>query len=175
MKRNLKEKILKLKSDNKTIKEIADLLKCSTSTVSYHIYEKTRESTLARAKKPERIAKKESYYLQKGKFNPRNNLKQKYNQFFRIGRGKNKASGPKLFTFEEFLIHIGDDPKCYLTGKQLNFQDSSSFSLDHIVPISKGGSNELSNLGLCTWKVNKAKSDMTVEEFKALCATVLNQ
>ena len=40
-------------------------------------------------------------------------------------------------------------------------------SIDHIVPISKGGSNHLDNLQIMTWFENKTKKDIPPEEWEA--------
>ena len=37
-------------------------------------------------------------------------------------------------------------------------------SLDHIIPISRGGSWELDNLQIISWFENRAKCDMTQQE-----------
>lgn len=38
-------------------------------------------------------------------------------------------------------------------------------TFDHILPLSKGGFDELENYQLAHWKCNQAKGDMTQEEF----------
>ena len=45
--------------------------------------------------------------------------------------------------------------------------------MDHIIPVSKGGSNDLENLGITYPKANTAKSNMSVNEFVRLCAEVV--
>ena len=61
---------------------------------------------------------------------------------------------------------------CYLTGDTIELNDPKSYSFDHIVPVSRGGANELHNLGLTTREANIAKADMTVEEFVDMCVKV---
>lgn len=41
-------------------------------------------------------------------------------------------------------------------------------TFDHIVPVSKGGLDELPNFGLAHYHCNRAKDDMTLEEFEIL-------
>ena len=54
----------------------------------------------------------------------------------------------------------------------IDLNDPTSYSFDHIVPVAKGGTNELHNLGLTTKDANMAKSDLTLEEFVDLCVKV---
>src|SRR6266436_6333987 len=53
-----------------------------------------------------------------------------------------------FIVLKDALIKFGDKPRCYLTGVLINLNDSSSYSLDHIMPISKGGKSTLENCGL---------------------------
>ncbi len=46
-------------------------------------------------------------------------------------------------------------------------------SLDHRIPVSRGGSNELSNLQWVTVAANRMKSNMTEEEFFFRCQAVV--
>ena len=62
------------------------------------------------------------------------------------------------------------DFKCALTARSLTPQ---SASLDHIVPISRGGKHELANLQILDSAVNRAKGTMTDEEFVSLCQEVI--
>jgi CRISPR/Cas system Type II protein with McrA/HNH and RuvC-like nuclease domain len=62
---------------------------------------------------------------------------------------------------------------CYLTGRLIDLNDISSYSLDHIVPFSKSLDNSVNNLGVCCRDVNKSKSDLSIQEYVALCKEVV--
>lgn len=55
--------------------------------------------------------------------------------------------------------------RCAITGQPLSF--GQNVSLDHDIPLSRGGSSALENLQWVDQRVNNAKGTMTTEEFKA--------
>lgn len=59
--------------------------------------------------------------------------------------------------------------RCALTGRRLT---PDSASLDHMVPISRGGTHCLPNAQVLHKDVNRAKGTLTNEEFIALCREV---
>jgi hypothetical protein len=61
--------------------------------------------------------------------------------------------------------------RCAMSGRTLT---PESASLDHIVPLSRNGSHELSNLWVVDHQVNLAKGTLTVEEFMGLCQEIVN-
>ena len=75
--------------------------------------------------------------------------------------------------YEEIINFFWNDKQfntlysLWLKNKKLNntFYDWLKPSLDHIVPSSKGGKNELSNFQFLTTFENLAKRDMTMEEW----------
>ena len=69
-----------------------------------------------------------------------------------------------MFTNAELKQKILDNPICYITGEKFDPYDSTQWSLDHIIPKSRGGTNELSNAGQTTKMANQMKSSMTMEE-----------
>lgn len=62
--------------------------------------------------------------------------------------------------------------RCALTGRDLDIRTAE---LDHIVPKSRGGTNELDNLRLTVSEANYAKGAMTDAEFLALCRDVIRE
>ena len=46
-------------------------------------------------------------------------------------------------------------------------------SLDHIIPLSKGGTNERANLRWILLSINRAKADMTDQELLEMCQLVV--
>lgn len=62
------------------------------------------------------------------------------------------------------------DGRCAITGRPL---DWDTIELDHIVPRSRGGSNDLSNLRLASRVGNTTKSDLLDDELVALCSDIL--
>lgn len=53
--------------------------------------------------------------------------------------------------------------RCYLCGRKTKLKsprgDPLLATIDHVVPLSRGGTNEASNLRLCCRGCNKKKSD----------------
>lgn len=97
----------------------------------------------------------------------RHNIKAKIAHFKR----KDKEIDPNL-TFENLMTKIGEKPTCYLTGTPINLEKSSSYSLDHIIPVSRGGKSTLENCGLATLDANISKKSMTEREFIDFCFAV---
>lgn len=67
----------------------------------------------------------------------------------------------KLIQWQEF--------RCAITGRELTPENAS---LDHIIPVSKGGEHLLENIQFLHADVNRAKGTMTMDEFIAMCAEV---
>ena len=61
----------------------------------------------------------------------------------------------------------------YLTGDKIDIYDTKSYHFDHIIPLSKGGSKSIDNLGICTKEANMAKYNLTKDEFVELCRKVV--
>lgn len=59
--------------------------------------------------------------------------------------------------------------RCALTGIELTPETSS---LDHMLPVSRGGSHGIDNVQIILQRVNAAKGTMTNEEFIETCRLV---
>lgn len=59
--------------------------------------------------------------------------------------------------------------RCALSGRPLTPETAS---LDHAIPLSRGGVHDISNVQVLEYRVNAAKGTMTVEEFVAMCRDV---
>jgi 5-methylcytosine-specific restriction endonuclease McrA len=62
------------------------------------------------------------------------------------------------------------DGRCAITGRPLDWE---TLELDHIVPRSRGGTNDLSNLRLACHEGNTLKRNWLDEELVALCREIL--
>lgn len=70
----------------------------------------------------------------------------------------------KTYTYREALKYLGGtNLTCYLTGTPINIL-TDDYQLDHIVPVSKGGTNELSNMAITCVEINQMKGGLTNEE-----------
>ena len=161
----MKEQILKLRSEGKTYKQIKILIGCSIGTIAYHCgvgqKQKSLERTLKNRKKPN---------------NRLNHIlnKKYYNIFVRDAVKGNKRYREKSnFTLEDVKNHILSKKKCYITGKEIDFQDINSWQIDHVIPLSKGGTTSLDNIRPVIKLANFSKSSMLIEEYITLCKDVL--
>lgn len=183
MKHIHKKRILELRAKGKTYKEICNELGCSKSTVAYHCGKGQKEKKLKRQqelrkenvllKKVDNFKRPNSNRLHRKittKSSPSKVFQYKARNFKRGNSGGKTNSN---FTYREILDIYGEQTECYLTGKPINFKEPRTYNFDHIVPVSKGGSNNLENLGICTKEVNMAKSNLSVDDFIQLCKDVL--
>lgn len=166
----MKENILKLKSEGKSNREIANILGCSKSTVTYYVgsnqIEKNRERR-KRFRTNNPIGEKLIRFKSKG-------LSGKCRDFQRRNgshlENKNEALN---FNVEDIINKFGDSPKCYLTGRELNWSETKDYHFDHIMPAAKGGGNTLNNLGILCKDVNLIKHDLTIDELISICKEIL--
>jgi hypothetical protein len=82
------------------------------------------------------------------------------------------AAEHKAIKEDLYELLIEQDFKCALTGEDL--LPGVSASLDHVVPVSRGGTSSRSNLRFTTIRSNWIKDDMTTFEFVALCQKVVD-
>lgn len=184
--RKIKNEILRLRALNKSYKEISKILACSLSVISYHCGAGQKEKNLKRTRKYRQKdhpykRKTERFILKKAKLSNKKQTKEtaKRTIYVKIRRfcsnskrGENMKSNP-TFTFSDVIEKFGENPICYLTGEPIDISKSRSYHFDHMVPSSRGGTNDISNLGICTKEANLAKHNMTYDEFIDFCYKVI--
>jgi 5-methylcytosine-specific restriction endonuclease McrA len=184
MLKKLKEKIIELKLKGLSYNQIQKKLNCSKGSISYHCGVGQKEKSKIRVKKyrnqNKNILKKkiEGFHYRKNKENKeiqyknkkiKEILKSRIMRFSRMENGKYN----KLFNEGQLLEKIGNEPKCYLTGRVIDLENPRSYNLDHIVPRTKGGDNSLENCGLACREANQAKHNLLLEDFIKLCKEVV--
>ena len=69
----------------------------------------------------------------------------------------------RMFTQQERnLVYNRTEGHCGICGRFIPLEE---YTIDHIIPLSKGGTNDLSNLQACCSFCNKAKDDSLGDEF----------
>lgn len=181
----VKDQILKLRQQGYSYRQIQNMLGCSKGTIAYHCGEnqkaKHAKRRITNRKKQHPLVRKIEYFnsqyykpiLKSSKEIKTLNriLRLKIETFSIIQKG---VYNNMSFTVQEFLDKVGDSPSCALTGRYINLMKPATYQLDHIVPRSKGGSNDIDNCQLLSRDVNQAKHDLSVEEFINLCREVVN-
>jgi len=172
-----------MRSSGSTYNEIVEKLGCSRGTISYHCGEGQKEKSNRR-----RIKNRSNQHPFVRKVeNFKSKTKDKKNTFpthetkkliqLKIETFclmyKSKTFVKPDFTVEDVLDKVGDNPVCYLTGDSIDISKPRTYSFDHITPRSRGGTNGIDNLGLCTKVANQAKSNMTPDEFFLFCKKVV--
>jgi transposase len=172
----LGKKIIELRNIGYSYNKIMKELNCSKSTISYYLGNGQKEKTSQRRKKfsskPESVLKIKIYrFNQSSKTNRK--IKNKVRDFQRRNGSKLKPNQEFNFSYEDFLKKIGDDPKCYISGEKINLSESNSYSIDHIIPVSKGGKNTIENAGLVSSLINQMKFNITYDVLIEKCIQIL--
>ena len=172
----LSDKIFKLRSQNKSYNEISKELNCSKSTITYYLCKGAKERNYERNKKRRSLLKPYLKKLEKFRYikiyTPKTNNKNIKKAIYDKLRAFNNKVSQNMITEEQLLNKIGPNPTCYLTGLPIDLNKPHTYEFDHIIPSSRGGDNSIDNLGLCTKQANRAKGNMTKDEFINLCKLV---
>lgn len=177
---DLSDSIKKLRELGKSYRQIEKELGCSRSTVAYHLSEDQRVKSAQRVTKfraTNSLSRKIETFKSPSQFNPDSTaigypsqrLRNKVDQF----AGKSVPVVDREFSAQDVKIKFGEKTRCYLTGEEIDLNDPSQYSLDHIVPRSRGGTNSLDNMGVTVPWANMMKRDMTYEEFLDACEVIL--
>ena len=96
----------------------------------------------------------------------------KHCPFRKMARGAGvRCKKNKITAFQLWCLAKKQKLICPLTKERLTIEN---ISLDHKIPISKDGTNDISNLQLVTRQSNVIKNNMTMEEFYLFCKNVVN-
>lgn len=179
--RKIKSEILRLRSEGKSYNEIAKELDCSKSVISYHCSAQGGEK--ARLKKrnktiEHKLSRKITAFKSRCTKDNYRIFRAKVKTYKRSG-GSNFTHSivnnvSESFTAKDVVAKLGPNPVCYLTGKKIDLNKPHTFQFDHIIPTSKGGTNNLDNLAICVSEANFAKGDLRLNELYSLCEDILN-
>lgn len=67
-------------------------------------------------------------------------------------------------------LGLGEPTACYVCGDVIAW---ATAAIDHVVPVSRGGSHEIDNLRWACRRCNSMKSDMTLDELVALARKLI--
>lgn len=175
----LSENILNLRKQNLSYTEIQKILGCSKGSISYHCGDGQKDKQKSHQREARSkfhpfqyklrnfLSSKPSTKNTKQTRSWRQTMNNKISDFRSSDRTSNK------FSIEDILNKFTEHPTCYLTGESIDIYNTESYHFDHRIPVSRGGTSDIGNLGLCTRAANQAKHDMTPEEFISFCRKVI--
>lgn len=175
--KGLGTKIIALRERGLSYKAIQSELGCSLGTISYHLGPGQQAKSASR-QRTNRTKNAESVVTAKGiRFQTSSGFRYRYKDSpkkiaGRKSRDFQENTGDYAFTTKDVFDKLGDDPVCYLTGDALNLANPAEYEFDHVVPRSKGGTNDLSNLGVASREANRAKGALSLDDFISLCEKV---
>jgi 5-methylcytosine-specific restriction endonuclease McrA len=183
---NLKNKIIELRSQGLSFKQISETLDCSKGTVCYYLTKGQKEKSKLRTRNYRKkvhpfLKKLQDFTSRKPKLlSTKNQTSTNKKLFYKkmisfLGFRNKKGFKMKDFSFtvEDVISKLSESPRCYLSGELIDISKPRTYHFDHKVPVSRGGENTLDNLGICTKQINSSKTDMTPEEYIELCKKVL--
>lgn len=159
----MKEKILKLKEEGKSYREIHNILGCSIGTISYHCGDGQKEKSKIRANKNRTNIRIKGRII---KFKNRG-------PYFKALDFQRKSGNNYTFNVNDVIKKFGENTECYLSGEKINLEENTTYELDHIIPVCKGGDSSLENLGILYKQVNQMKGGLTNEELINWCKKIL--
>lgn len=65
---------------------------------------------------------------------------------------------------------LKSDSCCYC---RRNYIEGNSKSIDHIIPVSKGGTHDIKNINICCLQCNLSKRDLILNDWFELCKLVV--
>ena len=159
------EEMKKLRAEGLTYREISEKIGCCLHTVMIYLKPNARSNRLKAARIRERAGTPAHL---------RRKLQKKVKAF--KSEGCRNTSNPKgyRYTIDDVRDKFGETPKCYLTGRDIDWTKTGGFHFDHIKPIARGGTGTFRNLGLLCAEANFSKRDRTVKEHLDYCVEVLN-
>ena len=174
-------KIKALREQGFSYIDIQNTLNCSKGTISYHLGKGQKEKT-----KKRRANVSHSTYIHVKRINtfqnPTVRTQKKLNpKTFFTHRQMSKAITAKAskfqknaaFNYKDVYAKYGDHFQCALTGRPLSWNKPQEYEYDHILPIARGGTACMDNLQIVCTDANRAKNDLTEEEFLDLCKEVV--
>jgi 5-methylcytosine-specific restriction endonuclease McrA len=174
----MKDKILKLRKQGLTYAKIAESLNCAKSLVCYYCGNnqklKMKQRQTKRRQKSHPFEMKLYNFTASPTSNKKSTIRRSkrtnhpyYDKWYITMRKKTDI------TIQDLINKFGENPKCYLTGDDIDINDVKSYHFDHVIPKSRGGDNSLDNIQIATKIANLSKSGMTPDEFIFLCKKVL--
>lgn len=174
--KTLKEQIIELRDQGLTYDQIKEQLHCSKSTICYHLTDKEKLRVKAAGiahKQNNPLLVKLSNFASKSRKGINNKItKFKQDQEVRNGIKAHKDLTNDM-SYKEVYNILAQNPRCYLTGTEIDLSKPDTYQLDHIIPISRGGTSTIENMGLTIKDANQAKRGMTNEELFDLCASII--
>jgi len=91
-------------------------------------------------------------------------------------RAQTRATGGQGMNWirpeRRLAIYLRDGLACCYCGEGI--EDGAKLTLDHVLPVSKGGSNDAANLVTCCHRCNSSRGTRPVAEFAAAVASYIN-
>jgi DNA-binding CsgD family transcriptional regulator len=168
-----REDILSLRKQGLSYRKIQQKLGCSRSTISYHCGKSQSERKRVSNQKKNPLCRKVGSFKARCTATSWKHFRSKIKCFKRRAGDRWRVKVDSPYDCADVIEKLGKKPRCYLTGELINLEEPMSYSLDHINPVSKGGTNELNNLQITCASANSAKSNLTLDEFYKLCERVL--
>jgi 5-methylcytosine-specific restriction endonuclease McrA len=171
-------KINALRLQGLSYKDIQNTLGCSLSTISYHLGKGQKEKTKKRRANVSPLTylhvKRVNYFQNRKqkKLNPKTSFT-KREMTKSISDKSSHFQRSSAFNYKDVYAKYGDHFQCGLTGRPLLWNEPHTYEYDHILPVARGGNSCIENLQIVCTDANRAKNDMTEDEFLDLCKEIV--